>query len=54
MGRGAWWATVHIVAKSWTQLKQFSMHACKHCYTKVEYLQVFKSPLGLLLLRTSL
>ena len=25
--RGAWWATVHRVAKSWTQLKQFSMHA---------------------------
>ena len=21
MGRGAWWATVHRVAKSWTQLK---------------------------------
>ena len=22
MDRGAWWATVHRVAKSWTQLKQ--------------------------------
>jgi len=21
MGRGAWWATVHRVAKSWSQLK---------------------------------
>ena len=25
--RGAWQATVHRVAKSWTQLKQLSMHA---------------------------
>ena len=25
MNRGAWWATVHGVAKSWMQL---SMHAC--------------------------
>ena len=24
MDRGAWWATVHRVAKSWTQLKQLS------------------------------
>ena len=27
MGRGLWWATVHRVAKSWTELKQLSMHA---------------------------
>ena len=27
MNRGAWWATVHRVAKSWTQLKRLSMHA---------------------------
>ena len=26
MDRGAWWATVHGVAKSWTQLKRLSMH----------------------------
>ena len=26
--RGAWQATVHGVAKSWTQLKQLSMHLC--------------------------
>ena len=25
MDRGAWWATVHSVAKSWTQLKQLSI-----------------------------
>jgi len=26
MERGAWWATVHGVAKSWTGLKQLSTH----------------------------
>ena len=26
MDRGAWWATVQRVAKSWTWLKQLSMH----------------------------
>ena len=34
MNRGAWWATVHSVAKSRTRLNQLSMHACislKHC-----------------------
>ena len=25
MDRGAWWATAHRVAKSWTRLKQLSM-----------------------------
>ena len=28
VGRGAWWAAVHRVAQSWTQLKGPSMHAC--------------------------
>ena len=28
MDRGAWWAAVHRVVQSWTQLKQLSMHAC--------------------------
>ena len=28
MDRGAWQATVHGAAKSWTQLKQPSTHAC--------------------------
>ena len=27
MDRRAWWATVHGVAQSWTQLKRLSMHA---------------------------
>ena len=26
--RGAWWAAVHRVAQSRTQLKRLSMHAC--------------------------
>ena len=26
MDRGAWWATVHRVTKSWTCLKQWSTH----------------------------
>ena len=32
MDRGAWWATVHRVAKSWAWLKRLSMHtrACAH------------------------
>jgi len=28
MDRGAWWAAVHRVAKSQTQLKWLSMHVC--------------------------
>ena len=28
MDRTAWWATIHKVAKSQTQLKRLSMHAC--------------------------
>ena len=26
MDKGAWWATVHGVAKSWTRLKQLRIH----------------------------
>ena len=33
MGRGAWWATIHRATKSWTQLKQLSMHAYALKYT---------------------
>ena len=33
MDRGAWQATVHGVAKSWTQLKRLSMHAQKEHIT---------------------
>ena len=30
MDRGAWQATVHRVAKRWTQLKRLSMHTTTH------------------------
>ena len=30
--RGAWWSTVHGVAKSWTP---FSTHACQMLYTEI-------------------
>ena len=35
MDRGAWWATVHRVTKSWTGLKQLSthMHKCIQALT---------------------
>ena len=29
MDRGAWWATVHRVTKTWTQLKRLNTHAHK-------------------------
>ena len=29
MDRGSWWASVHGIAKSWTQLKQLSTHVCQ-------------------------
>ena len=32
MDRGAWWATVHGVANSWTRLKQFSPQPIHFCY----------------------
>ena len=31
MDRGAWWATVHRVTKSWIQLKWLSMHIAFTC-----------------------
>ena len=30
MDRGAWWVTVHRVAKSRVRLKRLSMHACMY------------------------
>ena len=30
LDRGAWWATVHGVPKSWTQLKHLSTHEIMH------------------------
>ena len=34
--RGAWWATVHGVAKSWTQLKPLSMHMAVIKHKEIE------------------
>ena len=33
MDRGAWWATVHGVAKSWTRLSDFTYHLLSKGYT---------------------
>ena len=33
MDSGAWWATVHGIAKSWTRLKRLSEHAHTHTHT---------------------
>ena len=30
MHRGAWWATIHRITKSRTQLKRLSMHTCQN------------------------
>ena len=38
MERGAWWATAHKVAKSWTQLKQLSMYARVNTYRLLNFL----------------
>ena len=44
-GRGAWQATVHSVAKSWTRLKQLSTHTQAHCSFFFFFLKVkFKIP----------
>ena len=43
MDRGAWWATVHRVTKSQTQLKRFSMHA--HTCLKLHFFNP-GTPLG--------
>ena len=36
MDREAWQATVHRVAKSWTQLKRLSMHTCMYTCKTVQ------------------
>ena len=47
MDRGAWWATIHGVIKSWTWLKQLSMHAhtcsdyvCLVSFTRIHFLSL--------------
>ena len=39
MDRGAWWATVHGVAKSWTRLKRLCLGLLYHNLFKTEYYQ---------------
>ena len=37
MDRGAWWATVHGVTKSWTQLSDFTFHIYISIYILGDY-----------------
>ena len=41
MDRGAWWVIVHMVAKSWTQLKLFSMLQELHICANASIQQLF-------------
>ena len=41
MDRGAWWATVHRVAKSQTQLNQLSMNTREYIFTFFSRSEVF-------------
>ena len=40
MDRGAWWATVHGVTKSWIQLKQLSTMHAQRCMIVFRYFKV--------------
>ena len=42
MDRGAWWATVHGVSKSWTRLKELTVHTHAHTHTCIFY-SMFKT-----------
>ena len=41
MDRGAWWATVHGVAKSWTRLSNFTFDFTLRLQTKITYILVY-------------
>ena len=43
MDRGAWWATVHRVTKSWTQRKHLSTYTHKYIinYSSIQWLLIF-------------
>ena len=43
MERGAWWATVHVVAKSWIQLKLLSTQACTHKIYHLNHFPMYSS-----------
>ena len=47
MDRGDWWATVHRVAKSWTQLKGLSRHTWDYLVFPPLSLNVSFSPVPL-------
>ena len=38
MNRGAWWTTVHMVIKSWTQLKQQHTHTHARARARAPFL----------------
>ena len=40
--RGAWWAAVHGVTQSRTQLKRLSMHACKDVIERKYWAKIFQ------------
>ena len=42
--RGAWWAVVHTVTQSWTQLKQLSMHALEKEMTTHSSILAWRTP----------
>ena len=44
MDRGAWWATVHGVTKSWTQLRDWACGACAHTHTHTRSCASLYSP----------
>ena len=54
MDRGAWWATVHGVAKSQTQLKWLSMHPCGELIDLRQYYLYSKLVLFFFLISSSL
>ena len=47
MDRGAWWATVREVAKSWTRLSDFTFHF--QAYLRVEW-ELMRGALNVILI----
>ena len=47
MDGGAWWATVHGVAKSWTQLSEFTFTFTFHFHVLEKEMATHSSVLGL-------
>ena len=41
MDRGAWWAIVYWVTKSWTWLKRIRMQTCSIIFKETFYFEVF-------------